>query len=367
MNSGFQHKLNWLSQFFDINNIAITGGYHYGNLGDMAMGISVKEFLAMKGIGANLQTIYNFNAWPNRKFTILGGGAIGYKYSLDKVYKKLKGNYDNLGILGVDFNEASYPDYLLEMLSKSAFLSTRSQSQMDQLKAILNRQDIVSIPDIAFAYKVSSFSKIRSSINEKKYAPRLLINMVPLYGQLKGDILIPSKQYEQERPEILKNHSAILASYIELIQYHVNEALRNNIEVIHIPFTPSDEAYAKLILKDKKIFHLPYSSNPESLLYRINSTDQFLSTRFHATLFGIRAGAQVLPIAYAHKNEELLKEFGWGTNDYYQLTQLDSKVHGNLGYKRVDERLIEAKEIAAEKGIMACLNKLKLINDGGEE
>jgi hypothetical protein len=33
----------------------------------------------------------------------------------------------------------------------------------------------------------------------------------------------------------------------------------------------------------------------------------------------------------------------------------------------VDEKLIEAKEIAAEKGIMACLSKLKLINDGGKE
>jgi hypothetical protein len=367
MEPRFQHKLNWLSQFFDTSNIAITGGYHYGNLGDMAMGISVKEFLAMKGIGANLQTIYNFNSWPNRKFTILGGGAIGYKYSLDKVHKKLKGNYDNLGILGVDFNEPTYPDYLLEMLSKAAFVSTRSQSQKDQLNALLNRQDIVSIPDIAFAYKVSSFSKMRSSINEKKYPPRLLINIVPLYGQLKGDILIPSKQYELERPEIIKNHSDILASYIELIQYHVHEALRNNIEVIHIPFTPSDEAYAKLILKDKKIFHLPYSSNPESLLYRINSTDQFLSTRFHATLFGMRGGAKVLPIAYAHKNEELLKELGWETNEYYQLNQLDSKTHGTLEFKRVDENLIEAKEIAAEKGIMACLSKLKLINDGGEE
>ena len=361
MKPGIQHKLNWLTQQFSKNNIRIVGGYHYGNIGDMAMGMSAKEFLEVKGLSSHLQTIYNLKYWPNKKYTILGGGAIGYNICLNQVQKSLKGNYQNLGIIGVDFNEPSYPDSTIDMLCKAAFISTRSNSQAELLSTLTQRNDIKAYPDLAFAYRISAFKKIRQPIVNGKNRERLLFNIVPLYGQIKGGKMVVSKQYQLERPDIIQNHSSYLAAYIDFIKSHVSKAINLGIDVVHIPFTPSDEAYAKMIFNGPEIIHLPYSADPTSIGFRINPTDKFITTRFHATVFGIRSGASVLPIAYARKNEELLFDLGWGKHEYFQLTENIEKNIDNIPFKKIDYSLIDRKEEEAKEGLINGLISLKLI------
>jgi hypothetical protein len=361
MKPGIQHKINWMTQQFSKNNIRIVGGYHYGNIGDMAMGMSAKEFLEIKGLPAQLQTIYNLKYWPNKKYTILGGGAIGYTFCLNQIQKSLKGDFKQLGICGVDFNEKNYPDSIIEMLSKAAFISTRSKSQAELISALTQRKDIKAYPDLAFAYRISTYKKIRSPFDQSNCKPRLLFNMVPLYGQLKGAKLVVSKQYEQERPEIIHNHANYLSAYIGFIKSHVRTAIEQGIDVVHIPFTPSDEAYAKMVFKEPEIIHLPYSSDPRSIEFRINPTDKFITTRFHATLFAIRSGASVLPIAYAKKNEELLSALGWENHEFFRLTENIDKKIDTIPFKKIDYSIIDRMEEKAKEGLVDCLTNLKLI------
>ncbi|MFN9710778.1 MAG: hypothetical protein ACK55K_05155, partial [Bacteroidota bacterium] len=74
-------RFNQLSRRFrqqlSIPDVAVIGGYHGVNLGDMALGASVKRQLQNRNITSGLQTIYNLEKWkwPPTNFAILGGGA----------------------------------------------------------------------------------------------------------------------------------------------------------------------------------------------------------------------------------------------------------------------------------------------------
>jgi hypothetical protein len=86
-------------------NIAVIGGYHGGNLGDMALGIATQKVIKRLGYKSCLKTIYSIGKLPYPKIShaILGGGAIGYEDSLSKVQKLYFNDLSKVALLGVDF------------------------------------------------------------------------------------------------------------------------------------------------------------------------------------------------------------------------------------------------------------------------
>ncbi|TCD02686.1 polysaccharide pyruvyl transferase family protein [Pedobacter psychroterrae] len=301
-----KHLLRNLNQKMIKTPFGIVGGYHGYNLGDMALGASIIEVLSAQGKPSGLQTIYNLEKWPTTQFAIVGGGAVGYNDSLGKVAARYKDHYGKVALLGVDFMEDTYAEDCLELIRGAAFVSGRSKSQAEKLMKSTGRAEIFHHPDIAF----SLFSGVQPTKRNQTAKKKLLINVLPLYGSVKNGKLQPLEKYKSERPGLFDNFHQMHVSYKQGLRRLVKNAVAEGYSVETIPFTLQDEAYGHILLDDLPVKHHPYHSNVLKMYKTISSADWVVSTRLHATIFALKAGIKVTPIAYATKNELMLEELG---------------------------------------------------------
>lgn len=357
-------QISHFSRFFRqkviLPKVAIIGGYHGGNLGDMALGLAVSNVLNKSGFSNGLQTIYNLEKWPKVPFAIIGGGAVGYTDSLLKVYERYKGNFSKVGFLGVDFNENAYPKEILEMIRKAAFVSCRSARQAERMKKITQRDIIYNHPDIAFSLMPALCSEARNNnpIKEKK----IFVNVLPLYGKFVNGRVEPILKYKEERPELFDNFSLMHKSYETALRNSVIQGIEEGFEIESAPFTGSDSEYCKVLLKGLPVKFPAYYSDPIKMLKNISTGERVISTRFHTTIFGLKTGAVLQPIAYAKKNELMLKELGICSENFLSTTDLaNGKNNLPIGFKG-DEQLIGKWEAVSKEMIAKCIQALGEIN-----
>jgi hypothetical protein len=357
-NVQINHLFRLLSQNIIKPEIAIIGGYHGVNLGDMALGISVNEVLKKKKIKSGLQTIYNLDRfpWPLTKYAIIGGGAVGYIDSLKKVAHRYQDNNSKVCLLGVDYNDIKYEENekIFELLKQAKAVSCRSRRQAEKMSNIIGRKDISFHPDLTFSYQQELCCLARKKQKQKL----LLVNIVPLYGTIQNKILLRNETYKKERPELYKGYDTMVEGYKRGIRTQVQQALQNGYEVETIPFTPADYEMAKLVLKGIRVKHNLYSDNPQKMLQKMAKTEKVIATRYHATIFAMKVGAKVLPIAYARKNEHLLEDFGKEKHEYITTTDLANGEELQNNYLEFNEQQIVAWEQNCEQFMIQSVEQL---------
>jgi hypothetical protein len=312
INPRLKHRLRWIGQLIRPPSTAVIGGYHYGNLGDMALGASVMEQLGKAGRrDAGLQTIYNLASWPKVPRAILGGGAVGYSGPMAGVLSRYASTPGCVGVLGVDFNEREYRHEVLEFLRHASWVSCRSRSQADRLVSMTGREDIHDHPDIAFALhgEFCASHRHRRILGESR-SPRILaVNAVPIYGEMRKGRLVTGEAFREERPEIYAAFPTVHRRYQRFLAEAVDHYRLKGWQAVSVAFSPSDEAYARMVFGDS-IRHRPYDPDPGTMLRFLAGCGTLVATRFHATIFGIKLGLPMLPFAYATKNERLLARAG---------------------------------------------------------
>ena len=312
-----RHRLRCLRQILHPPSLAVIGGYHYGNLGDMALGASVLEQLHVIGQqNAALQTIYNLSKWPHARRAILGGGAIGYRDTMAGIINRYGAAAGDVGVLGVDFNEKSYPEDVLEFLRGAAWISCRSRLQAERLSCLTGRNDISDHPDIAFALEKDFCAARRAERILPQCGQKILaINAVAIYGEMKRGRLVVGEAFRGERPEIYSSFDTLHHRYAEFLRSIAQRYASQGWRIVTVSFSPSDEAYARLVLGGNAE-HRPYDPNPRRMLGFLSNCGMITATRFHATIFGIKLGLPLLPFAYATKNELLLRQSGITEESY---------------------------------------------------
>ncbi len=355
-----KHVSRWIQQWIFKIPVAVIGGYHGGNLGDIALGKSVLNQLQKKNIRSGLQTIYNLSKWPETPKAIVGGGAVGYSGSLNKVATRYLNNYKSVALLGVDFNEKNYTGLSLDLLKGAAYVSCRSETQANKIKEITGRSDIKFHPDIAFSLLNDFCKDIRLQKNapETKTAKKMLVNVVPLYATIREGEIVPVENYREERPELYEHFDQMHVSYKTVIRDLVSQALSQGYTVESIPFTPQDEKYARIILDGLPVKHIAYNSDPIKMLKKIASADWIIATRFHATIFALKTGAKLSPIAYAIKNELMLQELGISRNQYLTTSDFANGVTQSLKPIMIESDKIDMWETNSETAIQECIHKL---------
>lgn len=336
------HRLRWLWQLINPPDISVAGGYHYGNAGDILLGSTVIQLLKKYNRSTGLQTIYGLSRWPKASKIILGGGAIGY----DSPLKELMNSYPNplkVQILGVDFNQENYDEETITYLKEVPYIVTRSNTQKGKLKKLLCRDDIIELPDLAFCW---CQNKIKGERLKAKSAT-LIVNLVPIYMQRVNNLYIPLEQYRYERPEIYPYIESIFMNYLSWAKRIVDQYRKIGFQILAIPFTPADEELMVNLPWINKSEVLPYQTNLEYYLGIMANSSTFLTTRFHATLIGIRCLSDIIPFAYASKNEELLKEMGAKENQYLTPMQIIDKIPESLKPFIPQKELIEKVETKA--------------------
>lgn len=315
------HAGRFLKQKLVTPKFAIVGGYHGVNLGDLALGKSVQNILDEMDLSSGLQTIYNLDrwSWPICEYYIIGGGAVGYEDSLKKLINKTSDSaLSKIAFLGVDFNEDSYSDIVINVLKKCAWISCRNEIQKEKLRLLTGRKDIIFHPDLAFSYRKDDSKRMRESHKNKT----LLINVVPLYGNLVGGKYVPNKVYEKERPELYQNYQRMIESYRHGIRTLVEENLQLGYRIETIPFTPADELVAREMMEGFEVKHNHYSDNLDKMFKKIGEAQRVFATRYHATIFALKAGAEIIPMAYATKNERLFTELKVDRSAYLSSVDL---------------------------------------------
>jgi hypothetical protein len=354
-----KHRLRNIKQKITGVPVGVIGGYHGGNLGDMALGASVANALGDKGIKSGLQTIYNLSKWPAAEFAIVGGGAVGYADSLQKVAERYKGHYDKVALLGVDFNEKTYTGDALELIKNAAFVSGRSESQAEKMIKISGRKDIIFHPDIAFSLYREFCEKEREKVDEQR-PKKLLLNLIPLYGRITDGKVVPVEEYRAERQDLYQSFDQMQRTYESLIRTIVIKALADGYEVETIPFTPEDGEYGELILSDLNVKHVKYHADPYTMMKHMAGASQIFATRYHTTIFAIKLGIPIIPIAYAVKNEMLLHELGVSRDTYLSTGDLANGVNTIPSPVKVSSSVLNEFELRSRAAIDASIAALKI-------
>ena len=115
---------------------------------------------------------------------------------------------------------------------------------------------------------------------------------------------------------------------------------------------------AKYYLKDLNIIHNRYSDNPYTMLNKIAPAKKVYATRYHATIFAFKLGAEVIPMAYAKKNEFLLTELGFNIDEFNTSTDFANGKMINCNFLKIKNEIIYEWEVDARKYINKCIDSL---------
>lgn len=126
----------------------------------------------------------------------------------------------------------------------------------------------------------------------------------------------------------------------EVVQQHIEKGY----QVQSIPFTPEDKLMAKYILKDLPVYHDNYSDNSIKMLKIMGSAEKIKATRYHASIFALKVGAETMFIAYALKNERMLSELGINQNQFTTAGELANGKIFKKEFFKIDDHVIEKWE-----------------------
>lgn len=320
-----QHRVRWGTQQIFRPDIGVIGGYHHGNLGDMAMGYAVACRIKAKSGACALQTIYNLDRWPAAKRAIVGGGAVGYSECLRQLAARYGDKPERVAILGVDFNDPEALARHAEFLNRVAFITCRSARQAANVAQVLGREDVLWHPDLCFSlYKPPAENAAAS--DER---PTFGINCVPLFLKRSGQTFVPGTSYlneiRRENPDLVQHIDKLGLLYSELVRSVCITAKRTGFRVLHVPFTPLDDMFARAVLSDAEVEFVPYTSSVPSVLSSIVQCRQFFTTRFHSLVLSLLKHCAIIPFCYASKCDRLLEDLGVANESVIRVTDL---LHG---------------------------------------
>ena len=304
------HRRRFFAQKLRAPKLAVAGGYHFGNLGDMALGEAVRRQLAQLGLPSELQTIYNLSRWPKADALIVGGGAVAYAGPMRVLRETYADRPERVAILGVDFNDPIAVEQSREFLTRAALISVRSASGAQRLRETLGRDDIESHPDLAFSYFDFPFDD--ASPQDAARAPIFGINAVPFFMVRRGDSFVPGSGFLDEikryQPELLPHIDTLGERYSALIRQVARGARAAGFRVIHLPFTPVDESFARSVLGDLEVDFRPYTPHPLTRLNEVRSCQRIFTSRFHSLIFALVTRTPFASFAYATKCDRLLDD-----------------------------------------------------------
>jgi hypothetical protein len=342
--------------------VGVIGGYHGGNLGDMALGNSVMLQLGEVNIKSGLQIIYHLERWPVTRLSIVGGGAVGHANILEKMAARYTGKFKSLAFLGVDFVEPhNYPEAVFAMLRQCAYVSCRSKSQSEIMTTLTGRQDIPYHPDIAYSL-LSPYCHAQRAVRASSVPSgkkRLLVNVLALYAKVTHGKVESIDRDKMEKSWVYDNFERMHENYKLVVHEIIGNALKDGYEVETIPFTPLDDVYSRILLAGLPVRFTPYSPDPTAMLRKICAAQAIIATRYHATIFALKAGVRTFPIAYATKNESMFEDLGVDHAAFLSSGDLAAGSSKALPALQIESSRINELEKLSTQAIQNCIQALR--------
>lgn len=308
------HRSRLLAQAVGGIDLGIAGGYHCGNLGDMALGEAIRLHAVEHFRKPGLQTIYDLQRWPRARSLIVGGGAVAYAGPLAAIASRYRDAPGRVAMFGVDFND---PDALArhkDFYSQVRLLGCRSSGQADMLRALLPGAAIDWTYDLVFSLHRTPHARDAAAIPPSRRDKVFGINMVPFFVKHDSGRFMPGTAYagelQRERPGMLAHIDELAGAYPRWMRRAVQEMLDAGYRVVHFPFTPTDDTYARYCLQGLEVSFRRYDHAPLSVLQALGRCRAFLSSRYHSLIFSLITATPVVAFEYASKCSRLLDDLG---------------------------------------------------------
>jgi hypothetical protein len=290
--------------------LTLIGGCHGENTGDWAMSEVLMAEARRRGIIARRLAMRDAKLLSNAPMPlIIGGGAVGTADALEPVAKAWSSLRFPVTFVGVDFaaDLDEFSPEIRDMCRCATSIGLRHDSQRERVENWSGNSNVYSHADIAFAL---------SSVPRRQRVDDLVaINVLPVFRSLAGRTFVAASalesMYRRQKSGLADNISTIAESYVAFMVDAVQKFINGGSEIVHLPFAPEDDAFARTILpKSERIRFISFTRDLGLLERTIARSHIFLPTRFHALVAGLRTYTSIMPIAYAGKSSELLKAFG---------------------------------------------------------
>ncbi len=320
-------NIRLIKQKFQTSELGIIGAFHGTNTGDNTLGLSVFNVAKVRKIKGALQNFYKLNRYPKCRYSICAGGATGVEENILNLAEFTKDHVDTVSLIGMDFSSdiGKFKDKALKFLSKVKYISCRSEGQAQRLSLVLARNDIHFYLDNAFAYP---FQLTKSVSNGKDSEQKILgfntLNFFMTWVRRKG--FYPgtplASWYRRNNSELVNYLEEFGPAYIEYFQKIIDIYIARGWRIIHIPFTPEDDLFAKTFFDSRKISFRAFSPDPNNAFAQISNCNLFISTRYHSLIFSLIAGIPCIPFTYASKCNDLINDLGLNTDSAIDRLEL---------------------------------------------
>lgn len=318
--------------------IVIHGSYNTGNIGDLGIGIAIKDILYKDGIKSHLNGFINdkHNNIPDLKkydIHIVGGGGVIRDYPHHYLQTRLKpveygGNKSVVMGVGVDGICTKKGRQIIKKLNKCEFITVRDKKSRDILQPFLDKKiEVASCPSFLISYE-------EPEILSKSNVVGINLRDIPKKsGSGWGRYF-----YYPDEIDLSETRKWYL-SYLQKVLIPRLKEIAKEKKLLFIPFTLSDIEFARQALTDVRLNFMPLQ-DPKRTLSIIHQVDQMICMRYHSIVFSILARKPIFAISYHNKTKALLEELGRPVN-FIDLSNPEAK---NIEFKITKQQISEAKK-----------------------
>ncbi|UOM36760.1 polysaccharide pyruvyl transferase family protein [Acuticoccus sp. I52.16.1] len=289
-------------------DIILLGGYHGENSGDWAMGEALMAQARRSGLPARRLAMRDApRLAESTRSIIIGGGAVATADALLPVAEAWSKHRFNVTFVGTDFasNLHEFDPMIREMCRAATSIGLRHAGQHDRVLEWTGNKNTYVHSDIAFALSLRE--------TRPRDAQCVAINVLPVFHILEGRSFRPGSPlealYRRQGSPLVDRIVAVANAYVGFVAELSHSMLKQGRQVMHLPFAPEDDLFARAILP-KGVRFRSFTTDLSSHEKIIAGSTFLLPTRFHALIAGMRTRTPFIPLAYAGKAQALLSEFG---------------------------------------------------------
>ena len=336
-------------------SISFIGGYHGENTGVWAMVEALLAEASRSGVTSRRLAMRDALKLCNMSGSlVIGGGAVATADALEPIAAIWSEKHFPVNFVGVDFgmNLHEFSPMIRDMCHSATSIGLRHESQLLRVQDWSGNPNTFTHADVAFARPMPSMRQRSDCL--------VAINVLPLFHTLSGNKFqlgsFLEGFYRSNDSQLADNIALVGEQYVEFISGAVDRFIAEGYEIIHLPFAPEDDAFARAILP-KKVTYANFTADLSKLERIVASASFFLPTRFHALIAGIRTQTPIIPLAYSAKSEALLQEFGIKRNQIINRTSLcvgDRRVHT---IKVAGSSVLSAASLSSSRAITSAVSQ----------
>jgi polysaccharide pyruvyl transferase WcaK-like protein len=277
----------------------LLGAFHLLNLGDLALG----QAIAARLHGAiDKAVIQDKIRYSGQSAVVIGGGSL---LTPDNIGRMRSAGIpaDCVSAIGVDLWPRILTDWTfrdLDYLRGFRRVSLRSQANFE----LVAQLGIIELKRLTWSYD-NAFSLF----DDMEAAPVqgvIGVNMMPHLFTLRNREFEVGSRLARKRFGDGADEAA--EAYVALFRSLVTRQVKEGRLVVHVPFAPEDDLFARVALAGLPVRFSSYTPSVPAMINMLSRLELFFGTRYHAFVFALGLGLPFAGVAYAGKCENLMRD-----------------------------------------------------------